>query len=97
MENLHNQKNNEKLVAISEKYMLTIREAGSYFNIGIKNMRNAASAVVGYYDFITGTPRYAGVVNNSDYRDAVDKLIHTTDGLAYATSPTYIQNVISMM
>lgn len=36
MENLHNQKNNEKLVAISEKYMLTIREAGSYFNIGIE-------------------------------------------------------------
>ena len=30
----------------------------------------------------------AGVVNNADYRDAVDKLIHTTDGAPYATSPT---------
>ena len=58
---------------------------------------NAASAVVGYYDFITGTPRYAGVVNNADYRDAVDKLIHTTDGAPYATSPTYINNVISII
>lgn len=55
---------------------------------------NVASAVVGYYDFITETPRYAGVVNNADYKDAVDKLIHTTDGAAYATSPTYIDNII---
>ena len=55
---------------------------------------NAASAVVGYYDFITETPRYAGVVNNADYKDAVDKLIHTTDGAPYATSPTYIDNII---
>lgn len=39
MDNLQNQKSNEELVPISEKYMLTIREAASYFNIGIKNMR----------------------------------------------------------
>ena len=39
MENLQNQKSNEELVAITEKDMLTIREAASYFNIGIKNMR----------------------------------------------------------
>ena len=39
-------------------------------------------------------PRYAGVVNNADYKDAVDKLIHTTDGAPYATSPTYIDNII---
>lgn len=72
---------------------------GHYVQIqdSFRSYPNAASAVVGYYDFITGTPRYAGVVNNSDYRDAVDKLIHTTDGLAYATSPTYIQNVISII
>ena len=36
MENLQNQKSNEELVAIPEKYMLTIREAASYFNIGIE-------------------------------------------------------------
>ena len=39
MDNLQNPKSNEELVPISEKYMLTIREAASYFNIGIKNMR----------------------------------------------------------
>lgn len=72
---------------------------GHYVQIqdSFRSYPNAASAVVGYYDFITGTPRYAGVVNNSDYKNAVDKLIHTTDGLAYATSPTYIQNVISII
>ena len=39
MENLQNQKRNEELVSIPEKYMLTIREAASYFNIGIENER----------------------------------------------------------
>ena len=39
MKNLQNQKSNEELVPIHEKYMLTIREAASYFNIGIKNIR----------------------------------------------------------
>lgn len=39
MKNLQNQKNNEAMVPIPEKYMLTIRETVSYFNIGIKNMR----------------------------------------------------------
>ena len=56
-----------------------------------------AGSVVGYYDFITQTPRYAGVVNNGDYRSAVDALIHTTDGAPYATSPTYISKVISII
>lgn len=58
---------------------------------------DAASAVVGYYDFLRDTPRYAGVINNSDYKDAVNKLIHTTDGLAYATDPNYISKIISII
>ena len=72
---------------------------GHYVQIqdSFRSYPDAASAVVGYYDFITGTPRYAGVVNNADYKDAVDKLIHTTDGAPYATSPTYIKNVISII
>ena len=72
---------------------------GHYVQIqdSFRSYPDAASAVVGYYDFITGTPRYAGVVNNGNYKDAVDKLIHTTDGAPYATSPTYIKNVISII
>ena len=58
---------------------------------------DVASSVVGYYDFLANTPRYAKALNNYDYRDAVDKLIHTTDGLAYATDPNYISKVISII
>ena len=49
MENLQNQKSNEELVAIPEKYMLTIREAASYFNIGIKNMRRLCESNEGEF------------------------------------------------
>lgn len=56
-----------------------------------------AGSVVGYYDFLANTPRYAGVINNSNYKDAVDKLIHTVDGLAYATDPDYINKVVSII
>ena len=58
---------------------------------------DVASSVVGYYDFLANTPRYAKALNNSDYKDAVDKLIHTTDGLAYATDPNYISKVVSII
>lgn len=58
---------------------------------------NVASSVVGYYDFLANTPRYANALNNPNYRDAVDKLIHTTDGLAYATDPNYISKVVSII
>ena len=58
---------------------------------------NVASSVVGYYDFLANTPRYAKALNNSNYKDAVDKLIHTVDGLAYATDPNYISKVISII
>ena len=39
----------EELVAIPEKYMLTIREAASYFNIGIKNMRRLCESNEGEF------------------------------------------------
>ena len=58
---------------------------------------NIASSVVGYYDFLRDTPRYAKALNNPNYKDAVDKLIHTTDGLAYATDPNYINKIISII
>ena len=58
---------------------------------------NIASSVVGYYDFLANTPRYAKALNNPNYKDAVDKLIHTTDGAPYATDPNYISKVISII
>lgn len=72
---------------------------GNYVQIqdSFRSYPNVASAVVGYYDFLRDTKRYCNALNNSDYRDAVDKLIHTTDGAAYATDPNYISKVISII
>ena len=38
-------KKNDKDVSISEKYLLSIKEAGTYFNIGTKKMRRLAEDV----------------------------------------------------
>ena len=54
MKNLQNQKNNEDMVPIPEKYMLTIREAASYFNIGIKNMRRLCEGNEGEFSIRWG-------------------------------------------
>lgn len=72
---------------------------GNYVQIqdSFRSYPNAASAVVGYYDFLSTTPRYCKALNNSNYRDAVDKLIHTTDGAPYATDPNYISKIISII
>lgn len=58
---------------------------------------DVASAVVGYYDFIASTPRYAHCINNSDYKSVVYNLQHTLDGLAYATDPNYESKIISII
>lgn len=72
---------------------------GNYVQIqdSFRSYPNAASAVVGYYDFLRDTYRYCNALNNYDYRDAVDKLIHTTDGAPYATDPNYISKIISII
>ena len=72
---------------------------GHYVEIqdSFRKYPNVASAVVGYYDFLRDTPRYCNALNNPDYRDAVDKLIHTLDGAPYATDPNYISKVISII
>ncbi|MGN9020275.1 excisionase [Lachnospiraceae bacterium HCP1S3_C3] len=40
------------MVAIHEKYMLTIREAAAYFNIGIKNMRRLCESNEGEFSIV---------------------------------------------
>ena len=72
---------------------------GHYVEIedSFRSYPNVASAVVGYYDFLAETPRYCNALNNSDYKDTVDKLIHTTDGLPYATDPDYIDKIITII
>lgn len=41
-------------VPVSEKYMLTIREASVYFNIGIKKMRRLAEDNAGRFAVLSG-------------------------------------------
>ena len=42
MANEHEQEARDVAVPISEKYLLTIREASAYFNLGIKRLRRLA-------------------------------------------------------
>lgn len=72
---------------------------GNYVQIqdSFRSYPNVASAVVGYYDFLRDTRRYCNALNNYDYKDTVDKLIHTTDGAPYATDPNYINKIISII
>jgi len=43
-----------KRIPLSEKYMLTIKEGASYFNIGIKKMRRLAEENVGGFAVCNG-------------------------------------------
>lgn len=61
-----------------------------------------ASAVVGYYDLVTGVKYYKEMVNNPDYKTAIhginDGVNDSTDGLAmYATDPDYESKIISII
>ncbi len=44
----------EITVPVWEKYMLTIKEAAAYFNIGVKCMRRLAESNEGEFAFIMG-------------------------------------------
>ena len=50
----------KKPMAVSEKYMLTIKEAAKYFNIGIKKMRRLAEDNEGEFAIYMGN-RYLGI------------------------------------
>ena len=47
-------KKNDKEVSISEKYLLSIKEAGTYFNIGTKKMRRLAEDNLGGFSVFCG-------------------------------------------
>ena len=74
---------------VNGKY-ITIKDSFAYYP-------NIEASVVGYYDFITNTPRYKNVLNEPDYKKAVYYFQHTTDGKSYATSPTYESTIIKLI
>ena len=48
------EENKDVLVSIGEKYMLTIREASIYFNIGVKKIRRLAEDNLGVFSIYSG-------------------------------------------
>lgn len=44
----------EGLVPVSEKYTLTVKEAAAYFNIGIKKIRRLAEENTGRFAVLSG-------------------------------------------
>ena len=46
--------NEECALPIGEKYLLTIKEAGAYFNIGVKKMRRLAEDNLGIFSVYSG-------------------------------------------
>ena len=46
--------NEECVLPIGEKYLLTIKEAGVYFNIGVKKMRRLAEDNLGVFSVYSG-------------------------------------------
>ncbi len=62
---------NNELLPVSEKYMLTIKEAAAYFNIGVKKMRRIAEDNLGNIAVYCGNrylvirPRFEEFILNS--------------------------------
>lgn len=54
---------------------------------------SVAESVADYYDLITGLNRYAGAVNETN----AEKCITAIKNGGYATSPTYIKNIMSIV
>ena len=46
--------NEDCVLPIGEKYLLTIKEAGAYFNIGVKKMRRLAEDNLGVFSVYSG-------------------------------------------
>ena len=70
-------------------------DGSTYTNISacFRAYDSVAESVADYYDLITGLSRYAGAVNEKD----AEKCITAIKNGGYATSPTYIKNVMSIV
>ena len=59
------------IISINEKYLLTVKEAAEYFNIGIKKMRRLAEDNIGRFAVYSGNryliirPKFEQFLNNS--------------------------------
>lgn len=59
------------IISINEKYLLTVKEAAEYFNIGTKKMRRLAEDNIGRFAVYSGNryliirPKFEQFLNNS--------------------------------
>lgn len=60
-------------IPISEKYMLSVKEASVYFNIGIKKMRRLAEENTGCFAIIMGN-RY--LIIRTRFEEYIDTLMN---------------------
>lgn len=63
----------EKGIPISEKYMLTIKEASEYFSIGIKSMGRMAEDNKGSFTVLMGNRYLIVRTKFEDYMDSLTK------------------------
>lgn len=63
----------EKGIPVSEKYMLSIKEASEYFSIGIKNMRRMAEENTGSFAVFMGNRYLIVRTKFEDYMDSLTK------------------------
>ena len=57
-------------IPVGEKYMLTIREAACYFNIGVKKMRRLAEENMGRFSVFSGN-RY--LINRTKFEQFLNE------------------------
>lgn len=66
-----------RAVPVSEKYMLTIREASEYFNIGVKKLRRMAEDNEGSFAIYLGN-HY--LIVRAKFEAYIESLIHGEEG-----------------
>lgn len=68
---------------------------GKYVNTtaSFKAYPSLAASVHGYFDLITGLPRYSGAVNQSDALTAITAIKNG----GYATDPSYVPKIMSII
>lgn len=70
MQRISNEDGITNAIPVGEKYMLTIREAACYFNIGVKKMRRLAEENMGRFSIFSGN-RY--LINRTKFEQFLDE------------------------
>ena len=70
MQQISNEAGITNAIPVGEKYMLSIREAACYFNIGVKKMRRLAEENMGRFSVFSGN-RY--LINRTKFEQFLNE------------------------